>query len=327
MASLSEIAGTVNNQNQAVAAQAAAPPPVEAEKPAPQAADEAKREAQLEHQQTTEDRKAERKAKLDGLRQLSQATQQKFTESQALRSEREKVTGEIAAIRAEMARVEKERNEARQELDAAKKNPMPWLQGQGVKLRALAEQVAKEDTPDAKVEALQKALVELGEKNERKIAELQAQYDQAIKEAAERETKAAMQAQNARMRAEFLECVEKNKDKWPHLMKATKGVTERVIREFMITFEDVKADPKTGPYIADYSNEELLDATNMRLREMGVYVDDKPAVVAGKATETKPALTTSTAVEPQALPMDFKRLSPKEQIKAMASQYKANRKS
>ena len=340
MGALSEIQATIAAQNQAVAAQANAPPPVEAPKPEAQAAEEAKRAAQVDQQPTTEDKKAESKAKRDALRALADASTQKFTEAQELRKSREKADGEIASMRAEMEKLAKDAAEARAELGRAKEKPLDWIQGQGVKLRALAEAVAKGDTPDAKVEALQKSLVELEERNTQKIAALQEQYQKALKETAEKEAKAAMEARNAQARRDFLDAWEGGRGEWDYLREATGGDTQRLIEEFMVTYNDVKANPETGPFVDEYSNKELLAATNARIRRRAEESAQLLARLSGGAAntnattvsvkpslESKPTLTTATAVEPGALPVDFKKLAPKDQKKAMAEMYRSLRKS
>lgn len=329
MGTLAEIAHNISQQNTAVKGQAATPT-TEAPKPDAQATEEAKRAEQVSQQPTVEERKDVRRAKLDALNELSKVTQERFVETQRARAEREKSSAETTALRAEMQAIRDAMAKKDAELESAKKNPLAWIQTQGVKLRQLAEEVAKGDAPDAKIDQLTKALQELDAKHEKQMADLKTEYETKMKEAADKEAKAAQQAEYAKHRVDFFSSVEKLKDQLPRLMKATRSNPERIIREFMITVQDVRQDPEVDAVFHKYTNEEILEATERRLEDMGVTVDvSKPAPDAPppKLSDPKPTLTTSGASEPgPGITPDFKHLNEKQKIKAMADLYRQKRK-
>lgn len=334
MAPLAEVSTQVQTQNAGVATQQAQAaldakfPPAQGDKNAPPAAG-AKPGAQMTVEEMAaaykaaqasgtaaeetpgeaapDAKKEARKAKLSGLRTLADQTQMAFVEGQRARQVREQATAEVTKLR-------EEADKASKELAQAIKDPLGWLESKGVKMRALAERVAKGDDPTGALKAMAE-----------KIAELETKNEQAKLELSQREERARQQAHYHEEKQRFLKTYDDGKAVYPTL-HAIFETPEELIQEFLVMTDSIKKDPKLGPFLAEYSNAELLEALEAKMSARYARLKPGGSTVSAQAGETskqpKPTLTSRGASETAAVPVDFKKLSPKEQVKSMTELYK-----
>jgi chromosome segregation ATPase len=259
-----------------------------------------------------EDRKATRKEKLTALQSLAQEQQRAFTEGQRARQIRDQAQAEVARLKAEA-------DSAKAVLEDAKKDPWAWLQKtHGITARQLAERVAKGDDPNG-------ALKELTEKVIAQEAELQRQRE----EWTQREQRSRQEVQYAAAKKSLVDKYEGGKDKYPTLHAVIDSPTE-LVKEFLSVVEEIKSNPELAPFAAEYSDDEVLEAMEARWKKRTARLVPAGSP-AGTPAQTamapvRPSLSIGTASQPAILPVDFKKLSPKDQVRVMADVYRKNRK-
>lgn len=266
--------------------------------------------------QKPEERKTERTERLRALDALAKQTQKSFVDGQQARQARQTADAEVARLKAES-------DAARNELASAVKDPLTWLESKGVKARALAERIAKGENPGDDIKKLQQQIIDLEAKNE-----------QARQDWQKREKQAQAQAAYEQAKAGVIKTFDASKDKLPTLHAVMDGPDE-IISEF-IAYEKAiyeSKDPEIQAYLTSggqYSVDEVFEALEAKWKKKASKLTPAQQAVVqaatnGQTTQTptkKPTLTPGGSSTVGTLPADFKKLSPKEQVKFLADQYR-----
>lgn len=263
-----------------------------------------------------ESRKAERDEKLAALRSLATQTQRSFVDGQKAREAKQAADAEVKKLR-------EEADAARKELESATKDPLGWLESKGVKARALAERIAKGENPSEDLKKLQEHIVRLEQDNEK-----------ARKEWHDRQKQAEAKQAFENAKKTVLTTFDSGKDKYATLHAVVDG-PEELIQEFIALEKSIyeSADPDIQAYIASggtYSIDEVLEALEGKWKKRVSKLTPAQQAAVGTAAEVaaparvvrKPTLTPGGSSSTGGLPADFKKLSPKEQTKFLADQYR-----
>jgi hypothetical protein len=140
--------------------------------------------------------------------------------------------------------------------------------------KELAEDILRSGTPDEKIAALSRELVEMRKRDADREEELKKERAELTR----RETVA-----NARK--QMVSAFEADKSSLPLLSKLTKGDTTRIEREYMITWRLAELDPEANKLLHTFTDKQIFEATEARLvqQKEDLTAEDKGATVEGKA--------------------------------------------
>jgi len=201
----------------------------------------------------------------------------------------------------------------------AKEKPMDFLEQHGVKMRQIAERVAKgEPVTDAAKEALDRAI-----KAEEDLAKLRQEW-------ADRETKATAAKEFEQAKADLSRTFDENKASLPHFAKIVKRYgQDALVTEVQGMYRKIQANPATSAYADQYSFAEVLEAIEAEWSERAAALREEAAAEpaeAGHPTSPKPSLTNGGSSGASVLPPDYKKLTPKQQKEADRAAYRALKK-
>jgi hypothetical protein len=294
------------SQAKSAPSQAAAPDSHKAAPPAPKA------DPQVSAPPVSPDAEALRKARGRAIAQLAEQQKAQFVQTAKARAAQEKADAIIA-------RAEAREKAAEELIRNAKDKPMDWLEQNGVKMRQIAERVAKgEPVTDAAKLALDRAIAA-----EEKLDALKVEW-------AQREAKAKAEAEFAQAKSDLSKTFEEQRSKLPHFSKIVKKYgQDTLVSEVQSMYRKIQANPETAPYADQYSFGEVLEAieADWAERASALREEEAPATAASPAAAgAKPSLTNGAASTSTALPPDFKSLPAKKQNEIIKAQYRALKK-
>ena len=255
--------------------------------------------------------KADRKERGAALSTLAEAQKRDFaaTAKQREAAERERV----ATKRAE---------EAEKLLADAKNDPMGFLERGGIKMRQIAERVAKgEPVTDAN-----KALLD-------RVVAMEAENERIREEGKQREAKAQSENEFEKAKRDLAKVYDETKGALPHFARIVKKYGDAtLVTEVQAMYREIQSDERTKDYADQYTFAEVLEAIEAKWADRAEALKEEaeaPAPASNGAAAPagpKPSLTNASASASSVLPTDYKKLTPQQQKEADRAAYRALRK-
>ena len=277
---------------------AASPPPVSAQPASPP-------------EKTPEQLRKERGAALSSLAKQQKAQYDATLEARATNSRAQESIKQAEA-----------RAQAAEELvEKAKKDPMGFLETHGIKMRQIAERVAKgEPVTDASKEALERAI------------KAEEDLDKLRQEWTDREAKATAAKAFEQAKADLSKTFDEKKAELPYFAKMVKKYgQDMLVTEVQGMYRKIQANPATSAYAEQYSFSEVLEAIEAEKADLAAALRDEAAegetpAAGGAGLPPKPSLTNGGSSGVSVMPADYKKLTPKQQREADRAAYRALKK-
>ena len=300
------------------------PPPetpaaAEAKPPTPE------EQAKADADKAAEEAKAAERAELS---ELAKAQREKVLERRKLQSERER----LARQREHFERAAKERDELAAKLATSKTDPLKFVEEQGTTAEQLVARAVKANTPEAAIQALNTKIAELEKREQDRLAEAERQREEQSR---------AQQMQTYRQaQANFMEMVTKDEERFP-VISAIAGTAPHLVwseAEQLVTkvLEYNRAHPHE---MVSYTDEEIATFLEQRMTPVYKKLEERKKVAAstpnGKTAQAAAGSAGAGSAGPRTLSnglqsevaseqLDLSKLTPQEQIRALAQVYEKN---